>query len=273
VIDLHLHTTASDGLLTPEALVARAAEAGLTVFSITDHDTVGGLAPSRAAAARCGLRLVNGIEITAVEKERDIHVLGYFFDADSLHLSRFLETQRRDRMRRVGEMAVRLRDLGVAIDVAPLLARAEGGASVGRPAIADALVAAGHAADRTDAFARLLGRGRPAFVPRQGAAAAQVIGVIHQAGGIASLAHPALLELDDQIPALAAAGLDALEVWHSDHSAEHSAHYATLADRLQLAKSGGSDYHGDGLHRACRMGAVVLPETEFTRLESRAGGP
>ena len=271
MIDLHLHTTASDGLLHPDALMAQAAGAGLTVVSVTDHDTVAGIAPSIAAANRHGLRVVSGIEITAVEQERDVHVLGYFFDPSCAKLSAFLDAQRQDRMRRVRDIGDRLRDLGASIDVAPLLARAEAGASVGRPAIADALVASGHAADRHDAFARLLGRGRPAFVPRQGVAAAHVIEIVHGAGGIASLAHPVLLERDDLIPGMVAAGLDAIEVWHSDQSPDHSAHYGRLADRLGIAMSGGSDYHGDGVHRACRLGAVALPASAFARLESLAG--
>jgi len=269
VIDLHLHTTASDGLLDPASLVARAASAGLRVISVTDHDTVSGIERASAAAGDLGLRLVPGIEMTAVEGERDVHILGYFFDPGHDVLSRFLTVQRADRVRRVREMAARLQPLGCAIDVEPLLAGPPG-RSVGRPAIADALVAGGHARDRNDAFARLLGRGRPAFVPRRGVAGAEVIAIIHASGGIASLAHPGVLAEDALIPALAAAGLDALEVWHSDHSAAQSAHYSTLAGELGLARSGGSDYHGDGVHRAARLGGVSLGESEFNLLESVA---
>lgn len=273
MIDLHLHTTASDGLLSPSTLVERAAAAGITVLSITDHDTLGGFAEASAAARSAGVRLVPGIEISAVEQDRDVHVLGYFIDPDSEPLAGFLRAQRADRVRRVREIGARLREHGCAIDVEPLIARAAAqGKSVGRPAIADALVARGDVRDRDDAFARLLGRGRPAFVPRQGVGGAGVIEVIHAAGGIASLAHPGVLDHDDLIPALAAAGLDALEVWHSDHAPEQAAHYSAMAERIGLARSGGSDYHGDGVHRACRIGAVALPAAEFARLEARAGG-
>jgi 3',5'-nucleoside bisphosphate phosphatase len=271
VIDLHLHTTASDGLLAPDALVARAASAGLHVISITDHDTTAGLAAAGAAAAERGLRLVPGIEITAVERGRDVHVLGYFFDPASASLATFLRVQRADRVQRVREMAERLRSLGCVIDEESILARASGtGRSVGRPALADALVAAGHAADREDAFARWLGHGRPAFVPRRGASGGHVIGLIHAAGGVASLAHPGVLARDDLIPRLASAGLDALEVWHSDHDARQREHYAGLADDLGLAMSGGSDYHGEGVHRAAQIGTVTLPSGEFARLEASA---
>jgi 3',5'-nucleoside bisphosphate phosphatase len=266
VIDLHLHTTASDGLLTPELLVARAVSAGITILSVTDHDTVAGLAAAADAALRLGVTLVAGIEVTAIEKQRDVHILGYFFDPDDEGLSRFLRAQLEDRICRVREIASRLRELGCAIDEQRLLERANVGQSVGRPAIADALMALGHATDRNDAFDRLLGRGRPAFVPRRGASGRDVIGAIHSAGGIASLAHPGVLREDDLIPAFVDAGLDALEVWHSDHSPEDRVHYAALADRFDLRRSGGSDYHGDGVHRACRIGDVSLPREEFDRL-------
>jgi hypothetical protein len=272
VIDLHLHTTASDGLLTPGTLVARAAGAGLTTIAITDHDSVAGVSEATTAAAHLAMRVVPGIEITAIEEGRDVHILGYFLDPASPALAEFLSGQRADRLRRAREIGERLASLGLPIDIDAVLATArDNGRSIGRPAIADALVAAEHAADRNDAFARLLGRGCPAFIPRRGVGGADVIAVIHAAGGIASLAHPGVLAQDDLIPRLVDARLDALEVWHSDHSPQQQARYHDLAGRFGLARSGGSDYHGDGLHRACQLGAVALPPDEFARLETRAG--
>jgi predicted metal-dependent phosphoesterase TrpH len=269
VIDLHLHTTVSDGLLAPAELVARAAAAGLNIIAVTDHDTVGGLGEAVDAGWARGVRVVAGIEMTAVEDGNDIHVLGYFINPEDAVLAAFLREQREDRIRRVREMGERLQNLGLPVDVEALLATADSGRrSIGRPAIADALVALGHAVDRTDAFARLLGRGQPGFVPRRGVAAATVIETIHAAGGIASLAHPGISASDSLVEALAGKGLDAIEVWHSDHSPDQQRHYDTLADRLGLARSGGSDFHGDGVHHAARLGAVVLPEAEFQRLEA-----
>ena len=269
MIDLHLHTTASDGLLDPATLVERAAGAQLSIIAVTDHDTVAGLAQAQAAGEACGVRVVAGIEITAVENGRDVHILGYFFDMSSRPLVTFLAAQRQDRVRRIRGIAERLAGLGLSIDVQPLLdAAAAGTRSIGRPAVADALVAAGHAGSRNDAFARLLGRGRPAFVPRAGISGAEVIATIHAAGGIASLAHPGIAGEDASIPPLVEAGLEALEVWHSDHTAAQQQHYFALAGELGLARSGGSDYHGDGVHRACRLGGVTLPHPEFERLQS-----
>ena len=271
MIDLHLHTTASDGQLTPSALVARAAQAGLTVISVTDHDTVGGLADAAAAARGAGVTVVPGIEITAVEHERDVHVLGYFIDPETPSLAAFLRDQRADRVRRVREMAGVLGSLGYPVDVDALVEASAGGTrSIGRPALAAALVAAGYVASRDEAFDRLLARGRPAFVPRHGAGGADVVRVIHDAGGIAALAHPGLLGADDLIPALADAGLDALEVRHSDHSSADEARYRALAARYALERSGGSDFHGDTVHETCRLGAIAVPQADYDALAARA---
>jgi 3',5'-nucleoside bisphosphate phosphatase len=270
VIDLHLHTTASDGTLDPTQLIARAARAGLTIVSVTDHDTVAALDEAGATARAAGMTLVSGIEITAVEGDQDVHVLGYFFDPADARLAEFVRAQRADRIRRVRAIAGRLRTLGYEIDVRPLVAQGQqGGASVGRPHVADALVAAGHAVDRSDAFDRLIGRGGPAYVSRSGARATEVIAVIRGAGGIASLAHPGLTCRDDLVPQLAAAGLTALEARHSDHDAAIEEHYRVLAAQHGLAISGGSDFHGDGGHHAPGLGLVTLPAEDFATLKER----
>ncbi len=271
MIDLHLHTTASDGTLAPDALVRRAASAGITVLSVTDHDTVDGLAEARAAAGPLGLRLIDGIEITAVEDGRDVHLLAYFFDPGAPSLVEFLSAQRADRVRRVEEMAARLRELGAPIDDAGLLgaARRHPGRSIGRPQVAAALVAAGVVGSRQEAFERLLGDDGPAYVPRRGASPGQVIARVRAAGGIVSLAHPALLRNDAIIPRLAVEGLAALEVCHSDHSEADEWRYRRLAASLGLAVSGGSDFHGDLAHRSAAIGLVRLPPDDFARLEAR----
>lgn len=269
MIDLHLHTTASDGTLSPAALVVRAAQSGLTTISVTDHDTTAGLAEARAASTQLGLSFVDGIEITAVHAQRDVHVLGYFFNPGVPSLQEFMRRQRADRVRRVQEMRDRLEALGYRIDITPLLhaASAEEGRSVGRPLLADALVGGGYASDRQDAFERLLGRGHSAYVARSGPPPAEVISAIRGAGGIASLAHPGLLGMDELIPDLAYSGLAALEATHSDHNAETERHYRGLAARLGLAVTGGSDFHGDSGHRTSRLGAITLPAEDFARLE------
>jgi 3',5'-nucleoside bisphosphate phosphatase len=267
LIDLHLHTTASDGLLEPSALVARAAERGLRTISITDHDTCAGLGAAGDAARRLGLRLICGVEITAVESGRDVHMLAYFVDPESAALLEFLRAQRAQRVERVRRIGQRLAALGYAIDVDTLTTAP--GRSIGRPQIADALVRGGHACDRDDAFARLLGVGRPAFVPRRGPAPEAVIDLARQAGGLVSMAHPGLTAMDHLIPRLAAAGLQAIEVRHSDQDRATEDRYRQLALEYELAVSGGSDYHGDVGHRATSLGRITLTAEELAALEAR----
>ena len=273
LIDLHVHTTASDGVLAPDALVSRAKSAGITVLSVTDHDTTAGLAVAREAARRLDIVFINGIEITAVEADRDVHVLGYFFDPDDTQLAAFLERQREDRVRRVHEIVARLAAAGWRIDPQPVLAAAhQAGRSVGRPHIADALVAAGYARDRNDAFDRLIGNKGCAFVPRRGPSAVDVVALIRAAGGIASLAHPGLTQRDDLIPALAGAGLAALEARHADHDAETEARYRRLALQHGLAVTGGSDFHADQDHHVGTIGEVGLSPEDFAALRERVTG-
>jgi predicted metal-dependent phosphoesterase TrpH len=272
VIDLHLHTTASDGRLPPATLVALAKRVGLTIISITDHDTIAGLDEAHRAAETSGIRLVNGIEITVIEEGRDVHVLGYFFDAANAELDTLLRSQQLVRIDRVREIGAKLRALGCPVDVDRIIdeSRAESaGRSVGRPALADALVAAGHASDRRDAFDRLLGEHQPAFVPRTGPSLTRACQVIADAGGISSLAHPGLLGRDDRLEAFAAAGLSALEARHAEHSPEQEAYYRARAQALGLAVSGGSDFHGDDTEHGAALGQVTLGLGDFTALEAR----
>jgi predicted metal-dependent phosphoesterase TrpH len=271
VIDLHLHTTASDGRCAPAELVSRAAAAGLTTIAVTDHDTVAGCAPAAAACAAAGLAFVPGIEITAIRFGGDVHVLGYFIDPESAALQAFLATQREQRVRRVRDMIGRLRTHGMDLDVDEVLRPGveDSTKAVGRPWIARALVANGYVATTSEAFDKWLSRGRPAFVPRAGATPPEVFARVHEAGGLASLAHPGLVERDDWIPEFAAAGLDAIEAYHTDHDALMTAKYIALASRLDLGISGGSDYHADEEHGAARLGVVALPREDFDDLSRR----
>ena len=209
-----------------------------------------------------------GIEISAVADGRDVHILGYFIDTTSAGLKAFLDRQREDRLRRVRLMGERLAALGAPIDVDPILADAARGRSVGRPQIATALAAAGHVRTRDEAFDRFLEFGGPAFIPRQGTAPAQVVAIIHAAGGVASLAHPGVTRRDDLIPTLAAAGLDAIEVRHSDHDAAAEARYRAVARTRGMLVSGGSDFHGATGHRISRLGVVTLPQADFEALRA-----
>jgi 3',5'-nucleoside bisphosphate phosphatase len=248
-------------------LVSRAAECGLRTISITDHDTCAGLAEADDVARHVGLRLICGVEITAIEDGRDLHMLAYFVDPESAALTEFLRSQRAQRVERVRQIGDRLAALGYVVDVNALATA--GGRSIGRPQIADALVCAGHACDRDEAFERLLGAGRPAFVPRRGPPPEAVLTVARAAGGLVSMAHPGLTAMDHLIPRLAAAGLQALEVRHSDHDRATEDRYRQLAAQHGLAVSGGSDYHGDVGHRAASLGRVTLSAEDLAALEAR----
>jgi predicted metal-dependent phosphoesterase TrpH len=271
LIDLHTHTTASDGRLAPLDLVARAAEAGVTVLAVTDHDTVGGCAAAAAACAEAGVEFVPGIEITAIHQQRDLHLLGYFIDVTSPAFQAFLAEQRLHRIDRLRQMIGRLATLGIALDADDILQPAldDPRKSAGRPWIARALVAGGHAATTTEAFDRWLVNGRPAFVPRLGASSADVIARIHAAHGLASLAHPGLVGHDDWISNLVGEGLDAIEAYHSEHDAAATSRYLAMAKAMKIAVSGGSDFHGDPSHGPGRPGAVALPPAAYAALRGR----
>jgi predicted metal-dependent phosphoesterase TrpH len=264
-----MHTTASDGRCTPRELVDRVVTAGVTVMAVTDHDTMASVDEVQALAGTRGVDAHAGIEITAVDDGRDIHVLGYFLNPAEPRLIEFLRAQRETRIARVRTIAARLAELGVQIDLLALLGEAESnrGRSIGRPQVARALQRAGHVADTKEAFDRFLRSGGPAFVSRPGSPPEVVIGIIHRAGGVASLAHPGRTRIDSRIAALAAAGLDALEVYHSDHDAAAIERYQGVARTLGLLVTGGSDFHGEPGH-GIEPGASTLPPEEWQRLSA-----
>lgn len=269
LIDLHLHTTASDGRLSPLELVEQAVAAGLAVMAATDHDTTASVEEVRTLAAERGIEAIAGIEITAIENGRDIHVLGYFLNPADPSFLAFLGSQRQSRVDRVRAIAARLADLGRPVDLSGALAAAsrQSARAIGRPQVARAMIDAGHVANTREAFDRWLGHDQPAFVPRSGPSPETVIATIHRAGGLASLAHPGRTLIDTRIPALGEAGLDAIEAYHSDHDAAAADRYRRMADDLGLLITGGSDYHGDPAH-GVTIGSSTLPLDAWQRLHA-----
>jgi len=268
VIDLHTHTTASDGCCTPAELVARASAAGVTVLGVTDHDTVAGNDAAADACRTAGIEFVPGIEITAARDGVDVHVLGYFIDGQARDFLAFLAEQRRRRIDRVRQMIERLATHGLRLDADAILKPGleDAAKAAGRPWIARALVAGRYVKTTNEAFDLWLARGRPAFVRRLAAAPAEVFGRIHAAGGLASLAHPGLVRRDEWIQEFAASGLDALEVYHTNHDETATKRYRAMATRLGLAVSGGSDFHADQSHGAANPGSVSLPREDYEGL-------
>ena len=240
-------------------------------MAVTDHDTVTSCRDVIESARGRGIDAITGIEITAVEAGRDIHMLGYFLDIDDAGLAEFLAAQRQTRVARVERIAQRLGELGMPVDFTLFLAAAATrGQSIGRPQVADAMIAGGYVTSRRDAFDRWLGAGRPAFIERAGPSPESVIEIVHAARGLISLAHPGRTCLpDSRVSQLVAAGLDALEVYHSDHDADTVSRYAALADRLGTLRSGGSDFHGDPGY-PLTVGSVSLPPEHWDRLRTAA---
>lgn len=268
-----MHTTASDGRCSPEDLVQRAHAKGIRTLSVTDHDTMAAVPAAAAAAAALGMTFIPGIEITSVHGGRDVHVLAYFLPDLTEELRQLLAEQRRNRLHRAQMIADRLAAAGAPIDVAALLeaGNALGGKSLARPQIAQALISAGHVSTVAEAFERFLGEDGPAYVPHRGASPIEVVELVRRAGGVASMAHPGYTKKDEVIPDLVAAGLGAIEAYHSSHDEATTLRYIDMARHHGVAISGGSDYHGEGTRRSEFFGVTQLPSAEFSALAERHG--
>jgi len=247
--DLHMHTTASDGLLAPAAVVKLAAAAGLAAVAITDHDTIAGVGEAMEEGARCGILVVPGVEISTVASGIDVHVLGYNFDVHDDRFQERLRQLRQTRDRRNEMIVDKLQGLGMDISMEEVVAAAgrdgKGDDTVGRPHIAAVLIAKGYVSSIDEAFRTLLGQDGAAYVNPPRIDPATAVTWIHEAGGYAVLAHPGLYGDDSLIPVLAAAGLDGVEAYHSEHSTEQEAAYAALAKQYGLYTTAGSDFHGE----------------------------
>ncbi len=266
MVDLHMHSTASDGAIAPDGVVQAARAAGLSAIALTDHDTIGGLAEARQAGERLGVRVIAGVELSALEGDREVHVLGLHLSRTD-ELERHLTTFRASRRVRAERIVEMLNRLGVPITIEGVLEEAAGGA-VGRPHIARVLVANGWAADFRDAFDRYLGAGRPAFVAKQRVSVSDAIALIHRAGGIAVLAHPGPEGNRRWLESLAALGLDGVEVRHPGHTPDDTARLGALADHLGLVPSGGSDWHG-APEGSRAIGCMRVPRSWLERQEER----
>jgi len=258
-VDLHLHSTISDGTWTPEQIVAEARRLGMLAISIADHDHLGGVEPAVRAAAGSGIEVIPAVEINTDHCDTDVHILGYHIDPTHQPLNRELARVRDARLERNRRILKRLEALGCAIEEQRVIELADGG-SVGRPHIAAALVESGYVGTQAEAFDRWLARDRPGFVERYRLEPAQAIAHIRKAGGVAVLAHPAKVRNDQLIPALIEQGLRGIEAYHYDHTAAQARHYVTLAEQLDLLITGGTDSHGPNADRPVAMGSVPVPE-------------
>ncbi|MGH7702060.1 MAG: PHP domain-containing protein [Gemmatimonadales bacterium] len=268
-VDLHLHSTASDGECPPEEVVARAARAGLSAVALTDHDTLDGVAAAIAAGSRLTVRVIGGCEFSVAAPWGEMHVLGYFLSPDSTPLQEFLAARRTDRERRGRLMVDRLRGLGVTIDVEDLLEEAGRGA-IGRPHVARALVKRGAATSVNDAFDRFIGRGKHAFVEKVLPTFREVADLVHRVGGVVAAAHLKERGTRSVLRRLKEEGLDAVETRHPSHDPDLRARLTDHALALGLLRTGGSDWHGDPAlgETHAPIGSQQVPGEWLDRLEA-----
>lgn len=264
-IDLHVHTSASDGALAPAELVERASARGLEVLAITDHDTLAGV-PEALAAAPAGLHVIPGVEFSADLAEGEAHLLGYYVHIEDPDLAQALALFREARIERAKKILKRLASVGIRIDWESLAGTARTH-SIGRPHIAAAIVSAGYAESASEAIVRYLARGAPAYVPRHRLTPEGAIDLILRADGVAVLAHP--LDLLDLVPCLVRNRLDGLEAYYPGYSESVSAQLETIAGRHGLVVTGGTDYHGPDLTPGVDLGSVRVPGGVPEKLRER----
>jgi 3',5'-nucleoside bisphosphate phosphatase len=275
-IDLHTHSSVSDGTDAPGELVRKALAAGLDVVALTDHDTFDGFDEAAAEGERLGLGVVRGMELSCSRQGSSVHVLAYGADPASPELAAEMARVRDGRLGRLAGVVRKLAKLGVPVSEAEVMAQVGNSPSVGRPHIADALIEAGHVRDRQEAFDRFLADGGPAHVHRYTIEVDRGIDLVHEAGGLAVIAHPWGRGRERLLPASVLQGLvrdhelDGLEVDHQDHDSEIRRRLRALAENLGLLATGSSDYHGTG-KLDHDLGCNTTDPTVFTEMQRRLG--
>jgi 3',5'-nucleoside bisphosphate phosphatase len=276
-VDLHSHTTASDGGMAPEALVARAAGLGIEVLAVTDHDTTDGILPAVAEAQRWNIAVVPGVEISTLSGRDEIHLLGYFVDLDDPELQAMLARTRSARLERAHGMLARLASFGLAVDWERLIEIAGASGSIGRPHVAATLLEAGHVSSYNEAFDLWIGRDCPAYVERLKLSPEDAIQLVRNSGGLPVLAHPYIydrngacktgLDLNRWLPRLREAGLEGIEVYYPHYPHRISRQLLTMAIHYGLLITGGSDFHGGFVGNG--LGSVAVPWAAWQGLEKR----
>jgi predicted metal-dependent phosphoesterase TrpH len=279
MIDLHMHSTCSDGTFAPDDLVREAKKAGLTAMALTDHDTVEGIAAARAEARRQGIAFLPGLEISAEYQPGTMHILGYGFDDNSATLLQRLAYVQRCRRERNPRIVERLNGMGMALTIEEVEA-ASGGGLVGRPHFAKVLLDKGYVQSRQEAFDRYLAKGQSAYVDKVRLSPEESIEAIHAAGGLAVLAHPLQLKVEGDaaleaiLRRLKEAGLDGMECHYRNHTAEDTSRFLVLAEKVGLLVTGGSDFHGANrphIRLGTGEGNLRVPRECWEALASRLG--
>lgn len=270
-IDLHAHTTASDGLLTPEQIVGLARESGVGILAVTDHDSTEGVDAAVAAGNDAGVEVFPAVEINTDADAAEVHVLGYFVHYHVEWFQALLTRLRDGRVHRARRMVEKLAALGMTLNMERVLAFAGGGA-VGRPHVARAMVEAGYVSDTAEAFAKFIGRNGPAYAERMKVTPGQAVQILRHAGGIPVLAHPGWLGSDQLLEPLLAEGLEGIEAYYPDHTPSMVEHYLSMAKRFRLLVTGGTDFHGGDLATRVPLGSQYVPPEVVDRLREAADG-
>jgi len=270
-VDLHIHTTASDGRFRPEEIVSRAAGLGLSTIAITDHDTVGGVPGAlQAANLHPGLRVIPGVELSTDFARAEVHILGYFIDTEHGEFIAGLKRMRHSRDERARAMIEKLKELGVHIEWTRVKEMAAGG-SVGRPHLARAMLEKGYIDSFTDAFNGYIERGGPAYAEREKVTPAEAVGLIRSAGGLAVLAHPLFIDDWQQVVVeLRGAGLAGIEVYYDGYTAPERERLRIVAEKYGLVATGGSDFHGIDPATETGLGSAGVPPEVVDRLVALA---
>lgn len=265
-IDLHTHTTASDGLYTPEKLVNAALRKKVNLLSVTDHDTIASLAEVKKLCEEKGLAWISGIEISCHAQGEEIHILAYGFDPQSAILNQFISTQNEDRQRRLQQMIVQLQKANVKISWEDVKRYIHSESAAGRPHVARALVYAGYATTMDYAFSHYLTPGKIAYVPRQTILAKDVLEMIGKMNAVSVLAHPVFIKNENILEELFEQGLQGIEAFHPGHKGYEKKKYESWALERKLFVTGGSDFHGDKGKGHGILGAMKIPEEHIKKI-------
>lgn len=268
-VDLHMHTSFSDGKLSPKQLINQALKADLSIISITDHDNVNGLEEAIEYGDRVGVKVIPGVELSTGLFDREVHILGYFIDFKNERLLKFLTALRYARINRLHEMISKLNDLGSKITIESITADLTDDISVGRPHVAKALVNEGFVKTRAEAFMRYIGDNKPAFVKKPVPNAKEAIELISSIGGLSFVAHPGKIVRGELLDELLSYGLDGIEVIHPSHGSEDIEYFSSIASQNFMLVSGGSDFHGIYDREYGNMGNYVIPSYNIVNMRRR----
>ena len=270
MIDLHSHTTASDGEHTPAELLGFAQAAGVTTLAVTDHDTVANLGECTRQAQQRGMRLVPGIEVSVIMNRREVHILGHFVDPANQQLATFADALKIEREKRMELMVEKIQKLGFPVTMQHVRDLAGPNAHLARPHLARVLIEMNYVGSSKEAFDRFLADGRPAAVPRFEVTIDQAISLIHTSGGTATCAHPGVSKIQQfEMAEMKKHGLDGIEAIHSDHPPSLREKFLEWGRTFDLVATAGSDFHGHTVAPNRHLGTVSMPAENFSRLESR----